>query len=179
MTDAHDTAHAITFHMPASDVTVYAEYAPILYTISDDCAEASVEYTTPHTVGEKVIFTTKANYGYIITEVYVLDENRERVNLHTDTVNALYGGRYYFDMPASPVTIYVETMKDEFNVVYLANGKLVDYEDVDYLATANVAARVPMVSRRPLSAATSSAGRPPMFRRRSPLPPRASAMPTS
>lgn len=150
MTDAHDTAHAITFHMPASDVTVYAEYAPILYTISDDCAEAIVEYTTPHTVGEKVVFTTKANYGYIITEVYVLDENRERVNLHTDTVNALYGGRYYFDMPASPVTIYVETMKDEFNVVYLANGKLVDYEDVDYLATANVAARVPMVSDAPV-----------------------------
>ncbi len=150
MTDAHDTAHAITFHMPASDVTVYAEYAPILYTISDDCAEASVEYTTPHTVGEKVVFATKANYGYIITEVYVLDENRERVNLHTDTVNALYGGRYYFDMPASPVTIYVETMKDEFNVVYLANGKLVDYEDVDYLATANVAARVPMVSDAPV-----------------------------
>lgn len=150
MTDAHDTAHAITFHMPASDVTVYAEYAPILYTISDDCAEASVEYTTPHTVGEKVVFTTKANYGYIITEVYVLDENRERVNLHTDTVNALYGGRYYFDMPASPVTICVETMKDEFNVVYLANGKLVDYEDVDYLATANVAARVPMVSDAPV-----------------------------
>lgn len=150
MTDAHDTVHAITFHMPASDVTVYAEYAPILYTISDDCAEASVEYTTPHTVGEKVVFTTKANYGYIITEVYVLDENRERVNLHTDTVNALYGGRYYFDMPASPVTIYVETMKDEFNVVYLANGKLVDYEDVDYLATANVAARVPMVSDAPV-----------------------------
>lgn len=150
MTDAHDTAHAITFHMPASDVTVYAEYAPILYTISDDCAEASVEYTTPHTVGEKVVFSTKANYGYIITEVYVLDENRERVNLHTDTVNALYGGRYYFDMPASPVTIYVETMKDEFNVVYLANGKLVDYEDVDYLATANVAARVPMVSDAPV-----------------------------
>ncbi len=150
MTDAHDTAHAITFHMPASDVTVYAEYAPILYTISDDCAEASVEYTTPHTVGEKVVFTTKANYGYIITEVYGLDENRERVNLHTDTVNALYGGRYYFDMPASPVTIYVETMKDEFNVVYLANGKLVDYEDVDYLATANVAARVPMVSDAPV-----------------------------
>lgn len=150
MTDAHDTAHAITFHMPASDVTVYAAYAPILYTISDDCAEASVEYTTPHTVGEKVVFTTKANYGYIITEVYVLDENRERVNLHTDTVNALYGGRYYFDMPASPVTIYVETMKDEFNVVYLANGKLVDYEDVDYLATANVAARVPMVSDAPV-----------------------------
>ena len=150
MTDAHDIAHAITFHMPASDVTVYAEYAPILYTISDDCAEASVEYTTPHTVGEKVVFTTKANYGYIITEVYVLDENRERVNLHTDTVNALYGGRYYFDMPASPVTIYVETMKDEFNVVYLANGKLVDYEDVDYLATANVAARVPMVSDAPV-----------------------------
>ena len=150
MTDAHDTAHAITFHMPASDVTVYAEYAPILYTISDDCAEASVEYTTPHTVGEKVVFTTKANYGYIITEVYVLDENRERVNLHTDTVNALYGGRYYFDMPASPVTIYVETVKDEFNVVYLANGKLVDYEDVDYLATANVAARVPMVSDAPV-----------------------------
>lgn len=150
MTDAHDTAHAITFHMPASDITVYAEYAPILYTISDDCAEASVEYTTPHTVGEKVVFTTKANYGYIITEVYVLDENRERVNLHTDTVNALYGGRYYFDMPASPVTIYVETMKDEFNVVYLANGKLVDYEDVDYLAAANVAARVPMVSDAPV-----------------------------
>lgn len=150
MTDAHDTAHAITFHMPASDVTVYAEYVPILYTISDDCTEASVEYTTPHTVGEKVVFTTKANYGYIITEVYVLDENRERVNLHTDTVNALYGGRYYFDMPASPVTIYVETMKDEFNVVYLANGKLVDYEDVDYLATANVAARVPMVSDAPV-----------------------------
>lgn len=150
MTDAHDTAHAITFHMPASDVTVYAAYAPILYTVSDDCAEASVEYTTPHTVGEKVVFTTKANYGYIITEVYVLDENRERVNLHTDTVNALYGGRYYFDMPASPVTIYVETMKDEFNVVYLANGKLVDYEDVDYLATANVAARVPMVSDAPV-----------------------------
>lgn len=150
MTDAHDTAHAITFHMPASDVTVYAEYAPILYTISDDCAEASAEYTTPHTVGEKVVFTTKANYGYIITEVYVLDENRERVNLHTDTVNALYGGRYYFDMPASPVTIYVETMKDEFNVVYLANGKLVDYEDVDYLATANVAARVSMVSDAPV-----------------------------
>ena len=150
MTDAHDTAHAITFHMPASDVTVYAEYAPILYTISDVCAEASVEYTTPHTVGEKVVFTTKANYGYIITEVYVLDENRERVNLHTDTVNALYGGRYYFDMPASPVTIYVETVKDEFNVVYLANGKLVDYEDVDYLATANVAARVSMVSDAPV-----------------------------
>lgn len=150
MTDAHDTAHAITFHMPASDVTVYAEYAPILYTISDDCTEASVEYTTPHTVGEKVVFTTKANYGYIITEVYVLDENRERVNLHTDTVNALYGGRYYFDMPASPVTIYVETMKDEFNVVYLANGKLIDYEDVDYLAAANVAARVSMVSDAPV-----------------------------
>lgn len=150
LTDAHDGTHSITFHMPASDVTVYVEYAPIHYTLSDVCAEADVTYTTPHTVGEQVSFTTEAHYGYIIREVYVLDENGVRVNLHTDTVNATYGGRYYFTMPASPVTIHVETLKDAYNVIYLANGKLVDYEDVDYHETADVAARVPMVTDAPV-----------------------------
>ena len=150
MSDALDTDHSITFHMPATTVTVYVEYTAIEYTIDDVCAEATATYTTPHTVGEQVVFTTKANAGYIITKVYVVNKfTGERVEIHTASTNAVYGATYTFTMPAAPVTIHVNTVEDEFNVVYLANGSVVDYEDVPYLHTADVASRVPMVENAP------------------------------
>lgn len=150
MTDALDHEHSITFHMPATTVTVCVEYAAIAYTIDDICAEATATYTTPHTVGEQVTFTTEANEGYIITKVYVVNKfTGERVEVHTASTNAVYGATYTFTMPAAPVTIHVETVEDEFNVVYLANGTVVDYEDVPYLHTADVASRVPMVENAP------------------------------
>ena len=150
MTDTLDTAHSITFHAPATTVTVYVEYTAIDYTIDDVCANATVSYTTPHTVGEQVTFTTKANDGYIITKVYVVNKfTGERVEIHTASTNAVYGATYTFTMPAAPVTIHVNTVEDEYNVVYLANGSVVDYEDVPYLHTADVASRVAMVENAP------------------------------
>ena len=150
MSDALDTDHSITFHMPATTVTVYVEYTAIEYSIDDVCAEATATYTTPHTVGEQVTFTTKANTGYIITKVYVVNKfTGERVEIHTASTNAVYGATYTFTMPAAPVTIHVNTVEDEYNVVYLANGSVVDYEDVPYLHTADVASRVAMVENAP------------------------------
>ena len=150
MSDVLDTDHSITFHMPATTVTVYVEYTAIEYSIDDVCAEATATYTTPHTVGEQVVFTTKANAGYIITKVYVVNKfTGERVEIHTASTNAVYGATYTFTMPAAPVTIHVNTVEDEYNVVYLANGSVVDYEDVPYLHTADVASRVAMVENAP------------------------------
>ena len=147
LTDALDTEHSITFHMPASDVTVYAEYTAIDYTVNVDTQEASVEvYYSPSNVGEQVSFETAVNYGYIISKVYVVnDTTGERVYHHTASTNQLYGAYYTFTMPASSVTIHVETVKDEYNVKYLDNGALIAYESIEYLDTANVAAHVDKV----------------------------------
>ncbi len=143
LTDALDTLQFITFHMPATDVMVYVEYAPIDYTIKDICEEATATYETPHTVGEQVSFETKANYGYIITGVYAINEfNGEKIALHTDSTNTVYGAEYFFTMPAAPVTIHVETIEDTYNVIYLDNGSFIAAEDVDYLDTADVAGHV-------------------------------------
>lgn len=141
--DQLDTAHSITFHMPASAVTVSVEYAKINYTISDVHEEADVTYPSPKNVGDQVTFTTKAHYGYIIEKVYVVNNTTgERVEVHSESTNQLYGASYTFTMPASAVTIHVETIKDEYNVKYLDNGALIAYEDIEYLDTANVSAHV-------------------------------------
>lgn len=150
ITDALDTAHSITFHMPASAVTVSVEYAAIDYTITDVCGEATATYTTPKHVGQQVNFTTKANYGYVIEKVYVVnDATDERVEIHTVAVNTLYGADYTFTMPASSVTIHVETIKDEYDVYYLDRGTLVAEETVAYLTTAHVSAHVNAISSAP------------------------------
>ena len=147
LTDALDTEHSITFHMPASDVTVYVEYTAIDYTVNVDKQEAEVEvFYSPSNVGEQVSFEVTANYGYIISKVYVVnDTTGERVYHHTASTNQLYGAYYTFTMPASSVTIHVETVKDEYNVKYLDNGALIAYENIEYLDTANVAAHVDKV----------------------------------
>lgn len=141
--DQLDTAHSITFHMPASAVTVSVEYAKINYTITDVHEEADVTYPSPKNVGDQVTFTTKAHYGYIIEKVYVVNNTTgERVEVHSESTNQLYGASYTFTMPASAVTIHVETIKDEYNVKYLDNGALIAYENIEYLDTANVSAHV-------------------------------------
>lgn len=141
--DRLDTAHSITFHMPASAVTVSVEYAKINYTITDVHEEADVTYPSPKNVGDQVTFTTKAHYGYIIEKVYVVNNTTgERVEIHSESTNQLYGASYTFTMPASAVTIHVETIKDEYNVKYLDNGALIAYENIEYLDTANVSAHV-------------------------------------
>ena len=147
LTDALDTAHSITFHMPASDVTVYVEYVAIDYTVNVETQEAEVEvFYSPSNVGEQVSFEVTANYGYIISKVYVTnDTTGERVYHHTASTNQLYGAYYTFTMPASSVTIHVETVKDEYNVKYLDNGALIAYENIEYMDTANVAAHVEKV----------------------------------
>ena len=147
LTDALDTEHSITFHMPASDVMVYVEYTAIDYTVNVDKQEAEVEvFYSPSNVGEQVSFEVTANYGYIISKVYVVnDTTGERVYHHTASTNQLYGAYYTFTMPASSVTIHVETVKDEYNVKYLDNGALIAYENIEYLDTANVAAHVDKV----------------------------------
>ena len=148
MTDVLDTEHGITFHMPASDVEVFVEYEAIHYTVSEVTEHATVNgYTTPSHVGEQVVFGTGADYGYIITDVYVVNETTgEYVNLHTNSTNTTYGARYYFTMPASAVTIHVETTEDLFDVIYLdSNGAFIGGEEVNYLSCANVSAFVPNV----------------------------------
>ena len=147
LTDALDTAHAITFHMPASDVRVYVEYTAIDYTVNVEKQEAEVEVLySPSNVGEQVSFEVTANYGYIISKVYVTDDTTgERVYHHTASTSQLYGAWYTFTMPASSVTIHVETVKDEYNVKYLDNGALIAYENIEYMGTANVAAHVDKV----------------------------------
>ena len=147
MADALDTAHSIFFHMPATTVTVYVEYAPIDYTISVVKEEAEVT-GQPDTanVGEQITFTTEAHYGYLITKVYVIDETSGAyVDIFTDSTNTVYGADYRFTMPASAVTIHVETIKDTYNVIYLDNGDFVAGEKIDYLDTANVSAYISAV----------------------------------
>ena len=147
MADALDTAHSIFFHMPATTVTVYVEYAPIDYTISVVKEEAEVT-GQPETanVGDQVTFTTEAHYGYLITKVYVIDETSGAyVDIFTDSTNTVYGADYRFTMPASAVTIHVETIKDTYNVIYLDNGDFVAGEKIDYLDTANVSAYISAV----------------------------------
>ena len=106
LTDALDTAHSITFHMPASDVTVYVEYVAIDYTVNVETQEAEVEvFYSPSNVGEQISFTTEAHYGYLITKVYVIDETSGAyVDIFTDSTNTVYGADYRFTMPASAVT---------------------------------------------------------------------------
>lgn len=141
--DQLDTAHSIKFHMPASAVTVSVEYAKINYSITDVHEEADVTYPSPKNVGDQVTFTTKAHYGYIIEKVCVVNNTTgERVEVHTESTNQLNGASYTFTMPASAVTIHVETIKDEYNVKYLDNGALIAYENIEYLDTANVSAHV-------------------------------------
>ena len=146
MSDALDTEQSITFHMPASDVKVYVEYIAINYTVSDDTMEAVTTYTTPHNEGDQVNFNVEANYGYTISKVYVVnDTTGERVDRFTDDINGTYGADYYFTMPASSVTIHVETVKDIYDVEYRDNGDLVGGEQIPYLETANVTDFTPLV----------------------------------
>lgn len=146
MSDVLDSEQSITFHMPASDVKVYVEYLAINYTVSDDTMEAVTTYTTPHNEGDQVNFNVVANYGYTISKVYVVnDTTGERVDRFTDDVNGTYGADYYFTMPASSVTIHVETVKDIYNVEYRDNGDLVGGEQIPYKETANVTDFTPLV----------------------------------
>lgn len=146
LSDVLDSEQSITFHMPASDVTVYVEYLAIDYTVSDVTAEAVTTYTTPQNVGDLVNFNVEANYGYTIEKVYVInDTTGERIDRFTDDINGTYGADYYFTMPASSVTIHVETVKDIYNVEYRDNGDLIGGEQIPYLETANVTDFTPLV----------------------------------
>ena len=146
MSDVLDSEQSITFHMPASDVKVYVEYLAIDYTVSDVTMEAVTTYTTPHNEGDQVTFNVEANYGYTISKVYVVnDTTGERVDRFTDDINGTYGADYYFTMPASSVTIHVETVKDIYDVEYRDNGDLVGGEQIPYLETANVTDFTPLV----------------------------------
>lgn len=149
ITDTLDSVHSLTFRMPASNVKVFVEYAAIDYTISDITAQASVSgYTSPATVGQQIRFTTAADYGYIITNVYAVNElTGEFVNLHTGSTNTTKGANYFFTMPAAPVTIHVETTEDIFDVIYLdVYGAFVGGEEIAYLQTAHVSQYAGMIS---------------------------------
>lgn len=148
--DDVDVAQSISFHMPASDVTVYAEYEQIDYTVSADynADEVEVTYHSPKHVGDQVTFKTEVNHGYFIDKVYVVnDTNGKRIDAFTATTSEdeIYGATYKFEMPASSVTIHVVTVKDEYNVKYYDAGGLVGYEDIKYKATANVDEYIPEV----------------------------------
>lgn len=146
MSDVLDSEQSIVFHMPASDVKVYVEYLAIDYTVSDITMEAVTTYTTPHNVGDQVNFHVEANYGYTIEKVYVTnDTTGERIDRFTDDINGTYGADYYFTMPASSVTIHVDTIKDIYNVEYRDNGDLIGGEQIPYLETANVNDFTPLV----------------------------------
>ena len=146
MSDVLDSEQSIVFHMPASDVKVYVEYLAIDYTVSDITMEAVTTYTTPHNVGDQVNFHVEANYGYTIEKVYVVnDTTGERIDRFTDDINGTYGADYYFTMPASSVTIHVDTIKDIYNVEYRDNGDLIGGEQIPYLETANVNDFTPLV----------------------------------
>lgn len=140
MTDVLDTEHSISFHMPASDVKVYVEYIAIDYTVSTVVQNAAVtDYVTPSHIGDQVNFHVEANYGYTVSKVYVVNNTTgARVDRFTDDVNGTYGADYYFAMPASSVTIYVETVKDIYNVEYRDNGDLIGGEKIPYKETAHV-----------------------------------------
>ncbi len=141
--DALDTAQSISFHMPASDVTVYAEYEKIDYTISAvyTPGEATVDHPITMNVDDLVTFKTEAEHGYFIDKVFVTDDTTgKRIDTFTATTSEdeIYGAYYNFVMPASSVTITVVTIKDEYSVKYYDAGGLVGFEDVDYRAPANV-----------------------------------------
>ncbi len=141
--DDVDVARSISFHMPASDVTVYAEYEKIDYTVSAvyNAQEVDVTYHSPKNVGDQVTFKTDVKHGYFIDKVYVTnDTTGKRIDAFTaDTSeDEIYGATYKFEMPASSVTITVVTVKDEYAVKYYDAGGLVGYEDIDYKAPANV-----------------------------------------
>lgn len=143
MADCLDTEHGILFHMPASDVELNVTYAKIDYTVSAvyNADRCEVTYTTPHTIGQQVTFSTEAFHGYFIDKVWVVnDTTGERIDCWTASTSEdeIYGAYYKFTMPASSVTIHVNTVKDNYNVKYFDEGGLVDYENIDYLDCATV-----------------------------------------
>lgn len=118
-----------TFTMPASDVTVSAEFAKITYDISTDITYAgygTITVVPTASEGDKIDFTVTPNYGYKITKVFVKDEDGKVVS---NTA-----GAYTFTMPAKDVTVYAIFEKINYTVVFKDyDGKVLKSEEVPYL----------------------------------------------
>lgn len=147
-----DTAHDITFTMPASNVKLTVEYKPINYVISSDITDENGDPTTNATVdiqnmtdtgaaldeanvGDKIFIAVTPKHGYDVETVSVVNNvTGEMEVLGNDVTEDEKGGAYSFVMPSEDVTVYVDIKRHEFNVLYRDSAgdlmtELVKYKD--------------------------------------------------
>ena len=150
-----DTAHDITFTMPATNVELTVKYAPINYVVSKDYTAAEVdtfdiENKTDDTasldqanVGDKMLITTKPAHGYDIQQVYITDVNGNTVGIHSESTKDENGGTYSFIMPSEDVTVHVVTVKHAFTVTYRDSAGDVTSEEVKFEENTTKADKLP------------------------------------
>ena len=147
-----DTAHDITFTMPAANVKLTVEYKPINYVISSEITDENGDPTTNATVdiqnmtdtnadldkanvGDKIFVAVTPEDGYDVETVSVVNNVTGEIEvLGNDVTEDEKGGAYSFVMPSEDVTVYVDIKRHEFNVLYRDSAgdlmtELVKYKD--------------------------------------------------
>ncbi len=119
--DVYGTVESISFPMPATDMTYSVTYEKCNFTITSivasGAATGTLEAPTLQQIDDQITFTITPTYGYIVETLSVVD-NSGNVVFDTKDIDRTYGGTYKFVMPASPVTITVNYVKDAYEVVY-------------------------------------------------------------
>ncbi len=110
--DVHHNGDSYTFEMPAGNVTITAAFEPATFTIYNESGDNGTNTTA-----------TSAKYGDSVQVTYTADDGYEIVTV-TKTINGLETeipydqteGGYFFDMPASDVTINVTFKATDYTV---------------------------------------------------------------
>ena len=120
-TDSNGEVTEITdnrFVMPASDITVTAEFGPIDYNVTySDAQNGSVTGVATAHLGDLIELNVTPDEAYKLNSLTVTDSEGNEVNVTDD---------YKFNMPASDVTVSAEFVRDYYRITYsdTQNGTL-------------------------------------------------------
>ena len=131
--DVYGTVESISFPMPATDMTYSVTYAKCNFTITSivesGAATGTLVAPTLQQIDDEIVFTITPSYGYIVDTLSVTD-NTGNVVFDTTDIDRTYGGTYKFTMPASPVIISVNYVKDAYEVIYKDSDDSVIFSEV-------------------------------------------------
>ncbi len=116
-----ETDGVYTFKMPAGNVTIYATFKLIKYTVTvSDSIENGTVTAAPATAapGETVTVTVAPETGY---ELATLTRTTGAEDHYTDITEKDEEGNYIFEMPAGNVTIMATFTAKDFSVALEAN----------------------------------------------------------
>lgn len=151
LTDTPDTAHSITFNMPACDVDISVTYAKIKYSVETEVTSGddtgTITVNTPNYYNDQVSFKIEPKYGYVLNTFKVVNVSTgKKMYYIAEKVDGTYGDTFTMDMPASKVKITAEFVKDAYTVIYKDSNdtvlltEAIKFEDTATLGTTPVSA---------------------------------------